>query len=252
MIPIDQLDFGIFLTSHGWVQLLTLTALEIVLGIDNIVMISILSGELPVHLQARARRLGLAFALVTRILLLLTLSWMMRLVEPLFSIGSMSFTGKDLVLFSGGFFLVWKAAAEIRKKVELVEEKAGVKHVATSLPLVVLQIVLLDIVFSLDSVITAVGMSNELLIMVLAVVIAVVIMLVAAEWISSFVNRHATVKVLALAFLAMVGLVLVLDGLGLHVDKNYLYAAMGFCVLVELLNLRMRANLEKHEKEERP
>ncbi|MBP9161112.1 MAG: TerC family protein [Flavobacteriales bacterium] len=251
MIPLDQLNFEVFLTSHGWMQLLTLTALEVVLGIDNIIMISILSGELPSNLQARARRLGLAFALITRILLLLTLSWMMRLVEPLFSIGSMEFTGKDLVLLTGGLFLVWKAFVEIRNKVELVEEKAGAKHVRTSLAMVVLQIVILDIVFSLDSVITAVGMSNELLIMVLAVVIAVVIMLVAAEWISSFVNRHATVKVLALAFLAMVGVVLVLDGLGLHVDKNYLYAAMGFCVLVEALNLRMKANMEKHENVDR-
>ena len=246
MIPLDQLNFGVFLTSHGWMQLLTLTALEVVLGIDNIIMISILSGELPTQLQARARRLGLAFALITRVLLLLTLSWMMRLVEPLFTIGSMAFTGKDLVLLIGGLFLVWKAGVEIRNKVELVEEKSGPHKVATSLSLVVLQIVLLDIVFSLDSVITAVGMSNELLIMVLAVVIAVLIMLVAAEWISTFVNRHATVKVLALAFLAMVGVVLILDGLGLHVDKNYLYAAMGFCVLVETLNLRMRANEDKH------
>jgi predicted tellurium resistance membrane protein TerC len=251
MIPLDQLDFGVFLTSHGWMQLLTLTALEIVLGIDNIVMISILSGELPQHLQARARRLGLAFALITRILLLLTLSWMMRLVEPLFHLGAMDVTGKDLVLFSGGLFLVWKAAKEIYDKVELVDERAGARRKATSVALVVFQIVMLDIVFSLDSVITAVGMSNELLIMVLAVVIAVVIMLVAAEWISSFVNRHATVKVLALAFLAMVGVVLMLDGLGVHVDKNYLYAAMGFCVLVELCNLRMRANEGRHAKEER-
>ncbi len=220
------------------------------LGIDNIVMISILSGELPKERQARARRLGLAFALITRILLLLTLSWMMRLVEPLFHIGSMPFTGKDLVLISGGLFLIWKASVEIWHKVEFIKEKEGHSRAPTTLALVVLQIVLLDIVFSLDSVITAVGMSNELLIMVLAVMIAVVIMLLAAELISDFVNRHATVKVLALAFLLMVGVVLFLDGLGLHVDKNYLYAAMGFCVLVEFLNLRMRKNAKRQGQEE--
>ena len=230
--------------------MLTLTALEIVLGIDNIVMISILSGELPKERQARARRLGLAFALITRILLLLTLSWMMHLIKPLFNIGSMPFTGKDLVLIIGGLFLIWKASIEIWHKVDFIKEKEGHSRVATSLAMVVLQIVLLDIVFSLDSVITAVGMSNELLIMVLAVVIAVVIMLLAAELISDFVNRHATVKVLALAFLLMVGVVLFLDGFGLHIDKNYLYAAMGFCVLVEFLNLRMKKNAKRLGREE--
>lgn len=250
MLPLHELDFSVFLTSQGWVQLLTLTALEIVLGIDNIVMISILSGELPQERQARARRLGLAFALITRILLLLTLSWMMNLVKPLFHIGSMPLTGKDLVLITGGLFLIWKASVEIRHKVEFIKEKEGHARVATSLAMVVLQIVLLDIVFSLDSVITAVGMSNDLLIMVLAVVIAVVVMLLAAELISGFVNRHATVKILALAFLLMVGVVLFLDGLGLHIDKNYLYAAMGFCVLVEFLNLRMRKNAKRLGRED--
>jgi predicted tellurium resistance membrane protein TerC len=250
MLPLEQLDFSVFLTTHGWVQLLTLTALEIVLGIDNIVMISILSGELPHAKQPRARRLGLAFALITRIMLLLTLSWIMRLVEPLFTIGGMAFTGKDLVLITGGLFLIWKASIEIWHKVEFIKEKEGHVHVRSSVAKVVFQIVLLDIVFSLDSVITAVGMSNELLIMVLAVVIAVIIMLVAAELISDFVNKHATVKVLALVFLAMVGIVLLLDGFGLHIDKNYLYAAMGFCVLVELLNLRMRKNAKRMGRNE--
>lgn len=245
MIPLEHLDFSIFLTSEGWVQLLTLTALEIVLGIDNIVMISILSGELPQHRQARARRLGLAFALITRILLLLTLSWIMHLTEPLFHIGSFSVTGKDLVLISGGLFLIWKASHEIWQKVEFIKEKEGHGRVRNSIALVVFQIVLLDIVFSLDSVITAVGMSDHLLIMVTAVVIAVIIMLIAAELISDFVNQHATVKVLALVFLAMVGVVLFLDGFGVHIDKNYLYAAMGFCVLVELLNLRMHKNAKR-------
>lgn len=250
MIPIEQLDPSIFLTTHGWVQLLTLTALEIVLGIDNIVMISILSGELPHAQQRRARRMGLGFALITRILLLLTLSWIMRLVEPLFSIGPMTLTGKDLVLILGGVFLIWKASVEIYHKVDFVKEKAGTAHVASSVAMVVLQIVLLDIVFSLDSVITAVGMSNELLIMVLAVVIAVIIMLIAAEVISDFVNTHGTVKVLALSFLAMVGVALLLDGFGIHIDKNYIYAAMAFCVLVEALNLRMKRNAKRLGREE--
>jgi predicted tellurium resistance membrane protein TerC len=250
MAPLDALDFSVFLTSHGWIQLLTLTALEIVLGIDNIVMISILSGELPHARQARARRLGLAFALITRILLLLTLSWIMHLVEPLFTIGSFSLTGKDLVLISGGLFLIWKAGVEIWHKVEFIKEKEGHTRVRTSVAMVVTQIVLMDIVFSLDSVITAVGMSNELIIMVLAVVIAVIIMLIAAELISDFVNTHATVKVLALAFLGMVGIVLLLDGFGIHIDKNYIYTAMGFCVLVESLNLRMRKNAKRLGREE--
>ncbi len=243
-------DFSVFLTSHGWMQLLTLTALEIVLGIDNIIMISILSGELPKERQARARRLGLAYALITRILLLMTLSWVMHLVHPLFHLGNTPISGKDLVLIAGGLFLIWKASVEIWHKVEFIQEKESHRRIPKSMGAVVFQIVLLDIVFSLDSVITAVGMSNELLIMVLAVVIAVLIMLVAAELISAFVNRHATVKVLALAFLVLVGVVLLLDGLGLHVDKNYLYAAMGFCVLVEALNLRMRKNAKRLGQQE--
>lgn len=249
-MPFQHLDPSVLLTANGWVQLLTLTGLEIVLGIDNIVMISILSGELPQERQRRARRLGLGFALITRILLLLTLSWIMHLVKPLFHIGSMEITGKDLVLIFGGLFLIWKASKEIYGTVELTHAKEGHLRVATSLAMVVFQIVLLDIVFSLDSVITAVGMSNDLIIMVSAVVIAVIIMLVAAEAISNFVNKHATVKVLALAFLAVVGFALLLDGLGVHIDKNYIYAAMGFCVLVELLNLRMRANAVRSGKKE--
>ena len=244
-MPFQHLDPSVLLTANGWVQLLTLTGLEIVLGIDNIVMISILSGELPQERQRSARRLGLGFALITRILLLLTLSWIMRLVEPLFHIGSMEITGKDLVLILGGLFLIWKASKEIYGTVELTHGNEGPVRVASSLAMVVFQIVMLDIVFSLDSVITAVGMSNDLVIMISAVVIAVILMLVAAEAISNFVNKHATVKVLALAFLAVVGFALLLDGLGLHIDKNYIYAAMGFCVLVELLNLRMRANAAK-------
>lgn len=249
MLPLDQLDPSVFLTAHGWVQLLTLTLLEVVLGIDNIIVISILSGELPKHQQRRGRRLGLGFAMITRVLLLLSLSWMMRLTEPLIHFGDHPVTGKDLVLVLGGLFLIWKAGKEIFDKVELVEEKAGRTRVASSLWSVVAQIILLDIVFSLDSVITAVGMSNEILIMVLAVIIAVIIMLFASETISTFVNKHATVKVLALTFLALVGIALFLDGIGVHISKNYIYAAMGFSVLVELLNLRMRRNERRMEQD---
>ncbi len=250
MLDHSLFDFSIFLTSHGWVQLLTLTALEIVLGIDNIIMISILSGELPPQHQARARREGLAFALITRILLLLTLNFIMRLTMPLFHLGPISVTGKDLVLISGGLFLIWKASIEIWHKVDFIKEKASHHQRGRSVAMVVFQIVMLDIVFSLDSVITAVGLSNELIIMVVAVVIAVVVMLLAAEVISAFVNRHATVKILALAFLAAVGLVLLLDGFGLYVDKNYLYAAMAFCVVVEMLNLRMHRNAKRLGKDD--
>lgn len=249
MLPLDQLDPSVFLTAHGWIQLLTLTVLEVVLGIDNIIVISILSGELPKHQQRRGRRLGLGFAMITRVLLLLSLSWMMRLTEPLVHVGDHPVTGKDLVLVLGGLFLIWKAGKEIFDKVELVEEKAGRTRVASSLWSVVAQIILLDIVFSLDSVITAVGMSNEILIMVLAVIIAVIIMLFASESISTFVNKHATVKVLALTFLALVGIALFLDGIGVHISKNYIYAAMGFSVLVELLNLRMRRNERRMDQD---
>ncbi|HEY0977310.1 MAG TPA: TerC family protein [Flavobacteriales bacterium] len=248
-MSLDQFDFSVFATAHGWVQLLTLTMLEIVLGIDNIIMISILSGDLPKHQQRTGRRLGLGFALITRVLLLLSLSWMMHLTAPLFHVMDHAVTGRDLVLIIGGLFLIWKAGAEVYQKVELVAEKAGKAHVSRSLVSVVLQIGLLDIVFSLDSVITAVGMSNELLIMVLAVMIAVLIMLLASEAISDFVNKHVTVKILALTFLALVGVALLLDGLGIHISKNYVYAAMGFSVLVELLHLRMRNNERRLDQE---
>ncbi|MCB0773123.1 MAG: TerC family protein [Flavobacteriales bacterium] len=249
MTDLHLFDFSIFATSDGWIQLLTLAALEIVLGIDNIVMISILSGELPKEHQAKARRWGLGFALITRVMLLFTLSFIMHMVEPLFSIGSWEVTGRDLVLIAGGLFLIWKASVEIWHKVDFIKEKESHRKTHSSILMVVFQIGMLDIVFSLDSVITAVGMSNELLVMVLAVVIAVMVMLLAAELISAFVNRHATVKVLALAFLVMVGVVLLLDGIGIHIDKNYIYAAMAFCTLVELLNLRMRKNAKKLGRE---
>lgn len=246
MISLDQLDPSVFLTAHGWIALIWLTVMEIVLGIDNIIIISILSGDLATKQEQRkARRLGLALAMITRVLLLLSLSWVMSLTAPLFVVAGHTFSGRDLVLVLGGLFLIYKATVEIHAKVEQKREKEGKRRKAVSMMSVVAQIILIDIVFSLDSVITAVGMSNEILIMVLAVIIAVLIMLVASDAISEFVNRHATVKVLALTFLVMIGATLLMEGTGAHVNKAYVYFAMAFSVLVEALNLRMRVNESK-------
>lgn len=249
MIALDMnIDPAVLLTGGGIVSLLTLTLMEIVLGIDNIIVISILSGELPHRQQGRARRIGLSLAMITRVLLLLTISWMASMTQVLFHVGGTGLSGRDLVLLLGGAFLVYKAVKETYLKVELVHETEGGVRARSSLPMVITQIVLIDIVFSLDSVITAVGMSNQIVIMVLAVIIAVLIMLWASGPISDFVNRYATVKVLALAFLAMIGVALMLEGFGAHIDRKYLYAAMGFSVLVEALNLRMRRNAERMMK----
>lgn len=247
MISLDQLDPSVFLTVHGWIQLLMLTVLEIVLGIDNIVVLTILSGDLPKAEQRRGRRMGLGLAMITRVLLLLTLSWMTRLVVPLFTVGEWPITGKGLVLVLGGVYLIIKAAKEIRDVVELADQQEGHTRRVRSFWFVVMQIVLIDIVFSLDSVITAVGMSNQILVMVIAVIAAVLIMLFASDMISAFVNKHASVKILALAFILVVGIVLVIDGLAPafaehYFVKNYAYAAMAFSVLVEVLNQRMKRN----------
>ena len=248
MMGAGNLDPSVFLTAHGWVQLLTLTVLEIVLGIDNIIIIAILSSELPKEKQRRGRRLGLSLAMITRVLLLLTLTWITRLVTPLITLGMHDFTGKDVVLGLGGLYLLYKAGTELYRTIEFVQEEDRRHRKASSLFSVVVQIVLIDIVFSLDSVITAVGMSNQILIMVLAVIIAVLIMLVASDAISDFVNRHPSVKVLALAFLAMVGVALLLEGAGLVIDKRFVYSAMAFSVLVEGLNHRMRSNAHRKRK----
>ena len=221
------------------VALVTLTVLEIVLGIDNIIFISILAGKLPAHQQGRARSLGLLAAMVTRVLLLFSLAWMIRLTAPLFTLFGHAFSGRDLILLIGGLFLLAKATFEIHEKLEGAEH-AGTARVAASFGAVIVQIMLLDIVFSLDSVITAIGMARQLWVMVTAVVLAVVVMLVAAGSISAFVNRHPTVKMLALSFLLLIGFSLVADGLGQHISKGYIYFAMGFSVFVEMLNLRMR------------
>jgi predicted tellurium resistance membrane protein TerC len=221
------------------VALVTLTVLEIVLGIDNIIFISILAGKLPAHQQGRARSLGLLAAMVTRILLLLSLTWMIRLTTPFFSLFDHPFSGRDLILLSGGLFLLAKATVEIHDKLE-GDEQHGTARVAASFGAVIAQIMVLDIVFSLDSVITAIGMARALWVMVTAVVLAVGVMLVAAGPISDFVVRHPTVRMLALAFLLLIGVSLVADGFGQHVSKGYIYFAMGFSVFVEMLNLRVR------------
>ncbi|MGH2698621.1 MAG: TerC family protein [Actinomycetota bacterium] len=229
-----------FLTDPDiYIGFLTLLALEVVLGIDNIVFISILAGKLPQEQQGRARRVGLGLALIMRILLLLTLSVIIGLTSPLFTVFGNEISGRDLILILGGLFLIGKSTFEIHDKLEGEEDHAGAK-VASSFVAVIVQILLLDAVFSLDSVITAVGMVDEIGVMIAAVTVAILIMLVSAGTISSFVNEHPTVKMLALSFLLLIGLSLLLDGLEQHIPKGYIYFAMGFSLLVELLNLRVR------------
>ena len=228
-----------FLTSSGLVALITLTFLEIVLGVDNIIFISILSGKLPRAQQGPARRIGLLTAMGMRVLLLLSLVWIVRLTAPLFHILGRPISGRDLILIGGGLFLLAKATTEIHERLE-GEEGHRSAQVRPSFGAVIAQIALLDMVFSLDSVITAVGMADEIIIMITAVILAVGVMMFSAGPISSFVNRHPTVKVLALSFLLLIGISLVSEGLGFHIPKGYLYFAMGFSVLVEMINLRVR------------
>jgi predicted tellurium resistance membrane protein TerC len=227
------------ITPQPWIALATLTALEIVLGIDNIIFISILAGRLPREEQARARTLGLAAAMLTRIALLGSLAWLAHLTVALFAVGGHAVTARDLVLFSGGLFLLGKATFEIHHNLE-GEEEDHTRGPAVSFAGVIAQIMVLDIVFSLDSVITAIGMAEHLAVMVAAVVLAVLVMMASAGPISDFVEDHPTIKILALSFLLLIGMSLVADGLGQHIPKGYIYFAMGFSVMVEMLNLRMR------------
>jgi predicted tellurium resistance membrane protein TerC len=222
-----------------WTALLTLTALEIVLGIDNIIFISILAGKLPVHQRDRARVLGLAAAMITRILLLFSLNWVIGLTDPIFTVLDQEISGRDLILLFGGLFLLGKSTFEIHEKLEGAEEHSA-QRAAASFTSVIVQIMLLDIVFSLDSVITAVGMAKHIEVMVAAVVISVGIMLVASGPISRFVDQHPTIKILALSFLLLIGMSLVAESFDQHIPKGYIYFAMGFSVLVEALNLRVR------------
>jgi len=229
-----------FQDPNAWLGLLTLTALEIVLGIDNIIFISILSSKLREEEQPKARRLGLMGAFVTRVLLLLGIAWVVRLTRPLFELWGSEISGRSLILIVGGLFLIGKATYEIHGKLEGEDEHAGEKKVFPQLGAVVFQIMLVDIVFSLDSVITAVGMVDHVSIMIGANIIALVVMLAAATPIATFVDRHPTIKMLALSFLLLIGTNLVAEGFGVHIPKGYTYFAMGFSVFVELLNLRMR------------
>ena len=223
----------------AWIGLVTLTVLELVLGIDNIVFISILSGKLPAHEQKNARLIGLSLAMLMRILLLLSITWIMGLTRPLFTIAGFEVTGRAMILIGGGLFLLVKSTHEIHDQME--EDVHRQAPVVASFFAVLVQISLLDIVFSLDSVITAVGMVDEIAVMIIAVVLAVIVMMVFAGPVSGFVERHPTIKMLALSFLLLIGMNLVAEGLGFHIPKGYTYFAMAFALFVEMLNLRMRS-----------
>ena len=222
-----------------WIAFITLVVLELVLGVDNVIFISILAGKLPAEQQQRARTTGIALAVITRILLLFSLSWIIGLTEPLFNVFSLEISGRDLVLLAGGVFLIWKATREIHDKLEGEEGHASAR-VRSAFWSVIAQILLLDIVFSLDSVITAVGMVDELVIMIAAVLISALTMIFIAGPLSHFVEQHPTVKMLALSFLLLIGFTLIVEGFHVHIPKGYIYFAMGFSVLVEMLNLRLR------------
>jgi predicted tellurium resistance membrane protein TerC len=228
-------------SPEAWIALGTLTALEIVLGIDNIVFISILTGKLPEAQQPRARTIGLALAMGMRILLLFAIAWVIGLTAPLFEVLGEEISGRDLILFFGGLFLIGKATHEIHGKLEGDAHHATEKRKAVSFVSVLVQIALLDMVFSLDSVITAVGMAEDIAVMIIAVVIAIGVMMIFATAISNFVHRHPTVKMLALSFLILIGVVLVAEGFDQHIPKGYIYSAMAFSLIVEMLNLRVKA-----------
>jgi predicted tellurium resistance membrane protein TerC len=234
------MSFEWITSPDAWISLLTLTVLEIVLGIDNVIFISILAGKLPKEQQAKARQTGLMLALVTRILLLSAVAWIAGLVKPLFTILGHSFSGRDLILLSGGLFLLFKATHEIHEKLE-GEDGGKTRRLAPTFNAVIAQILVLDIVFSLDSVITAVGMAKHLMVMIIAVILAVVFMMVFAGRIAAFIEKHPTLKILALSFLIMIGGTLVMEGFGKEVHKAYIYFAMAFSAGVEILNIRLRS-----------
>jgi predicted tellurium resistance membrane protein TerC len=235
----------LLLDPQVWVAFVTLAALEIVLGIDNIIFITILANRLPESQRDKARRLGLLLAMGTRILLLLSLAWVMRLTEPLFEIAGHGLSGRDLILFFGGLFLIGKSTMEIHASLEGPEEHAVGGVAKISFMGVIVQIGLLDIIFSLDSVITAVGLVDEVPVMIAAIVAAVMVMMVAAGPVGRFVERHPTIKMLALSFLILIGVALVGEGLGFHIPKGYIYFSMAFSLAVEMLNMRLRRRRAK-------
>lgn len=226
-------------TPEAWIALVTLTALEIVLGVDNIIFISILVGKLPERQRSKARVLGLGLAMLTRIGLLLSIVWVMKLTTPLFTVFAQEISGRDLILIVGGLFLIWKSTLEIHDSLEGAEEEITGKAEA-AFAVTLAQIAVLDIIFSLDSVITAVGLAKEVAVMIIAVVLAVIVMMFSSGAIGSFVDRHPTIKMLALSFLVLIGVTLIAEGLDLHVPKGYIYFAMAFSVIVEMLNMRLR------------
>lgn len=229
---------------QAWIALATLTALEIVLGIDNIIFLTIVVGRLPVEQRQLGRILGLAGAMVTRILLLISLAWIMRLTEPLFTILTEEISGRDIILIVGGLFLLFKTTHEIHTALE-GEEESSETAIKGGFFAIIIQIAIIDIVFSLDSVITAVGMAEHVPVMVIAIVIAIIVMMLFAKMIGEFVDAHPTIKILALSFLILVGVALIAEGLDMHFPKGYIYFAMAFSVVVEMLNLRMRKTSEK-------
>lgn len=232
----------IFLEAGSWVALLTLTFLEIVLGIDNVIFISIVTAKLPQEQQPRARNLGLTLALVFRIILLLGITWIIGFSEPLFSILDLEISGRDLILMAGGLFLLAKSTSEIHHKVEgeEVTQEGSSEKMVQSFSKIIIQIILLDLVFSFDSILTAVGLTQEVLIMIIAVIISIIIMMLFAGKISDFINKHPTLQILALSFLILIGFMLVIEGLHFHVPKGYIYFAVAFSLLVEVLNMRLR------------
>jgi predicted tellurium resistance membrane protein TerC len=240
--------FSPLIQPGAWVSLATLTFLEIVLGIDNIIVISILAGKLPLAQQRRARTVGLSLALITRILLLLSINWLMSLHQPLISLFGRAMDGRDIILAVGGLFLITKSTREIHEKIE-GSQSVGKLPIRQQFLSVVIQIILLDIVFSLDSVITVVGMAQQLVVMIGAIIISVLVMLIASGWISAWVHRYPTIRMLALSFLFLIGVVLVADGLGQHIDRGYVYFAMAFSIVVEFLNLRSRSRRETEKAE---
>lgn len=237
----------IFLHADAWIALLTLTFLEIVLGIDNIIFISIVAGKLPKEKQRKARTIGLALALIVRVMLLFGISWLIGLTDPIITIKEFALSWRDIILVAGGLFLIAKSTSEIHHKVEGDEEEAGVKSKVTTFSAALVQIVLLDIIFSFDSILTAVGLTDQIILMVIAVILSILVMMIFAGKISDFINNHPTLQVLALSFLILIGFMLGIEALHFHVPKGYIYFAVFFSLIVEVINIRMRKKSPKKQ-----
>ncbi len=234
-------DFSIFLTGEAWIALATLTLLEIVLGVDNIIFISILSNKLPEHQAEKSRKIGLILALFFRVALLLTISWLTKsLNDPLFTVFGNGISGRDLILIAGGLFLLAKSTTEIHHKLEGAEEQAKSGKAGTTMRSVILQVIAMDIIFSFDSILTAIGLAKEVLIMIIAVVLSLIVMITFAGKVAVFIKKHPTIEILALSFLILIGFMLVVEGLDFHVPKGYIYFALFFSLIIEVLNIRLR------------